>query len=103
GYQGFAGWEIAEAYGNTDIWANYAEFQIDFHNQPAGHRDNIMNSSLTEIGIGTIHGGTGLPHVGPVVTTGDMGTGSKHFIVGVVYNDKNHNGFYDIGEGIAGI
>jgi len=37
--------------------------------------------------------------------TQDFGAtaGSAPFVVGVVYNDLNHNGFYDVGEGIGGI
>jgi hypothetical protein len=36
--------------------------------------------------------------------TQDFGTSSTGpFLLGVVYNDLNHNNFYDIGEGIAGV
>ncbi len=101
--------ENAYCYGKS-IWEIDAGFLIDFgspNDTVLGHRENVLNfqpsgSMYSEIGLGIIHGGTGLPNVGPIITTQDFGDNGKTFVLGVVYDDQNHNGFYDIGEGLAG-
>ena len=95
------------AYG-VSMWDIDASFLIDFGNDATlGHRKNILdlngNGLYTEIGLGIIHGGTGSPDVGPIITTEDFGDVGKTFITGVVYDDLNKNGMYDIGEGLAGV
>lgn len=105
GYQSGNVGENIFAYG-VSMFDIHASFQIDFGNPELGHRMNIMtfgNYSYSEIGIGVLHGGTGAPNVGPIVTTEDFGDAGIHFITGVVYDDKNSNGFYDMGEGIGGV
>jgi uncharacterized protein YkwD len=107
---GYTGWtgagENVFCYGNS-MFDIHASFNIDFGNDATlGHRQNIMNftgSVFTEVGLGIIHGGSGLPDVGPILTTEDFADAGKTFILGVVYDDKNHNGFYDPGEGLAGV
>lgn len=70
-----------------------------------GHRQNILNFSgsiFTEIGIC----GLVAPYKsasGPYVCTEDFGFKADHFVLGVVYNDKNGNKFYDPGEGLPNI
>jgi hypothetical protein len=112
------GWsgEIVYAFGNDDLFYDEAVWQYDFGNPGLGHRENIMNfldttdngglhanAMYTEAGIGIVHGsGSGGEHVGPVVSTGDFAEG-QHYILGVVYSDANHNGFYDLGEGVQGV
>lgn len=89
------------------VFHAHASFLIDFGNDATlGHRKNIMNYDgtgifYTEIGVGMIHGSNG--GVGPIITTEDFGNADKHFITGVAYDDANSNGFYDMGEGLAGI
>jgi uncharacterized protein YkwD len=105
GYSGTYMGENIYAYGKAP-WDIHASFQIDFGNPGLGHRENIMNfqtggAFYTEIGISIIHGSGA--HVGPLVTTEDFGDAGQNFILGVVYDDQNHNGFYDIGEGLAGV
>jgi len=74
-----------------------------------GHRRNIMNFSTTdpvytEIGIGIVRETSGTTAVGPLVVTEDFGRRSgQYFVVGVVYQDTDHDGFYSVGEGIAGV
>lgn len=110
---GYVGTYIGEnifAYGTTPL-AIHQTFEIDWGPNNVGvlgHRKNIMNFDpngphYTEIGIGVIHGGSGSPHVGPTITTQDFGDAGSHFITGVVYDDLNHNGFYDMGEGLGGV
>ncbi len=109
GYTTWTAWgENVFAYGDTDIWYDHASFQIDFGNPSLGHRHNIMNFAsddqiYTEVGLGLVHGGTGYPNVGTVLTTEDYVTSPKVFVLGVVYSDHNGNGFYDEGEGDTGV
>ncbi|MCO6465257.1 MAG: T9SS type A sorting domain-containing protein [Bradyrhizobiaceae bacterium] len=107
--QGQYGENVA-SYAET-VWYGHCGFNVDWgpENQiELGHRSNIMNFNnalYTEIGVGIIrtNGGLNQGTVGPLVITEDFGTRSVRYITGVVYDDKNHNGFYDIGEGIAGV
>ena len=73
------------------------------------HRANIMNldagfPTFKEIGISYVP--TSVPNFGPFVMTEDFGTPADNtasFLVGVVYNDSNANGAYDMGEGLGGV
>ncbi len=103
----FAG-ENAAAYSNSPFYG-HVSLNVDWGEQnqiDLGHRRNIMNFGnfeYTEIGIGIIYNGKSLPHTGPYVITQDFGRHSVPFLVGVVYEDKNGNNFYDPGEGIPGV
>jgi uncharacterized protein YkwD len=70
-----------------------------------GHRVNMMNSTFTEVGISVLAEGNSATEVGPKVITQDFGTtfGAKPQFVGVVIDDLDKDGFYDIGEGQAGV
>ena len=106
GYPPSAGGENVFDYG-TDGWDIHANFQYDFGNYPTiGHRTNIMNMTgavYTEVGIGIIDGTNSGAGLGPKFTTEDYGAGPQNFILGVVYNDANHNGICDPGEGVSGV
>jgi hypothetical protein len=70
------------------------------------HRMNLLDifpyppPAYYEVGIGYHEGSSGQAFI-----TQDFGTAvdTTPFLTGVVYNDANGNGFYDIGEGIAGV
>lgn len=102
--------ENVAAYSES-VWHGHCGLNVDWgeENQKVlGHRSNIMNfnnSVYTEIGIGITYNGKGLSSgsVGPYVITQDFGIGSTRYVTGVVYDDKNKNGFYDIGEGIPNV
>ena len=80
----------------------HAGFDVDWGNNPAGHRIAIHDGYMKEIGIGVVNGTNG--SVGPQLVTQDFGaTGDITFITGVVYQDLNSNNFYDIGEGRSGV
>ena len=91
------------------VFSGHAGFAVDWGNgtggmqTPAGHRENMLNGSLREVGMGVVDGTHGT--VGPQLVTQDFGTASttKPFLTGVVYYDLNGNGFYDVGEGIGGV
>jgi hypothetical protein len=58
----------------------------------------------TEVGVGYYQGSTG-NSIGNAFITEDFGNAGNTgpFLLGVVYDDRNGNNFYDIGEGIAGV
>lgn len=102
--------ENVSAYSNS-VWYGHCGLNVDWGTQnqiDLGHRSNIMNfkgAVYTEIGIGITKTTGGLQQgtVGPYVITQDFGIRTARYITGVVYNDKNSNGFYDVGEGLEGV
>lgn len=107
--QGMYGENVA-AYSES-VWHGHCGLNVDWgeeNQRVLGHRKNIMNfenAVYTEIGIGITYNGRGLMQgsVGPYVVTQNFGMRSQRYILGVVYLDKNNNGFYDIGEGVQGV
>ena len=71
----------------------------------AGHRENILNGSFREVGVGSLTGAftsNGVTY-NSLMTTEDFAlSGSKVFVTGVTYNDTDHDNFYSIGEGAGG-
>jgi len=73
-----------------------------------GHRVNLLDirsgAVFREIGVGS-HDGASANGMGfKNFLTQDFGTqATGPFVLGVIYNDLNKNGFYDMGEGIGGI
>lgn len=109
GYSGSAIGENVFAYARS-VWHAHCGFNVDWggdNQQTLGHRRNIMNFDgpivYTEVGIGIISDNNPATRVGPLIITQNFGRGSDVYIVGVVYRDQNGNGFYDIGEGLAGV
>ncbi len=70
-----------------------------------GHRNNLMDSGFTEIGIGILEQDAAQAEVGPLVVTQNFGrpVSATPWLMGVVYEDSNENGRYDAGEGLAAI
>ncbi len=121
GFIGSAGWENCFAYA-TSIFDCYASWAIDWTNansngiqNPPGHRNNIMNASLRQVGIGVVDGpGTGNGTlVGPLAVTADFGTPTNvtPYLLGVVFKDPqgyylsgvNAEYMFSQGEGLAGV
>ncbi|NLF31668.1 MAG: hypothetical protein GX591_12370 [Planctomycetes bacterium] len=100
------------AYAQT-VPFGHAGFAIDWGfgsdgdgmQDPPGHRNNMMNASLREIGIGILQEHDGQTDVGPLVVTQDLGDRwnfDTPYLTGVVYADADGDGFYDAGEGLGG-
>lgn len=64
---------------------------------PFGHRLNVLEPTYSEIGVG-IRG----PRFGGKITQ-DFGNAERYYLVGVAYDDRNGDGFYTPGEGLAGV
>ncbi|PCJ57296.1 MAG: hypothetical protein COA79_16460 [Planctomycetota bacterium] len=63
-----------------------------------GHRANMMKAKFNEVGI------SALPYSGKFSITHNLGRGkSARYAGGVIYRDKNKNGFYDVGEGVGNV
>ncbi|MGA2232127.1 MAG: CAP domain-containing protein [Tepidisphaeraceae bacterium] len=98
----------------TSVFDAHAAFAIDWGSTPTGiqtppgHRENIMATDVSELGVAAISGpgnGMGNP-VGPLLFTEDFGSQfdeGNPFLLGSVYNDTNGDGFYTAGEGMAGV
>jgi uncharacterized protein YkwD len=84
-------------------------FLIDWGVPDAGHRRNLLqpgvsaDQSFTDVGVGIVDASK--IGVGPFVVTQDFGrqTNSQAKIVGVAFNDKNGDNFYEPGEGLGGV
>jgi len=68
----------------------------------AGHRANILKDGFREIGIGGLTGDFG-GYNALVVTQNYALSGSKVFVTGAAYDDRDHNAFYSVGEARAGV
>ena len=92
------------------VFYGHAGFEVDWGGtaatggmqSPPGHRVNI-HGTYREVGIGVVLGTNG--PVGPQLVTQDFGTrfDTPAMITGVVYQDRNANGLYDLGEGLGGV
>ncbi|HEX2971630.1 MAG TPA: CAP domain-containing protein, partial [Tepidisphaeraceae bacterium] len=104
----FAG-ENVFAYAES-IRQGHAAFAIDWGNgpggiqNPAGHRNNLMNPNFREVGIAIASDTNPDSQVGPLLVTQDFGSRKNiAFITGVIYNDTlTADSFYTPGEGIGG-
>lgn len=45
----------------------------------------------------------GRNYLSSMLTQNFSRSGSNYFLTGVIYDDKNNNEFYDVGEGLSGI
>jgi uncharacterized protein YkwD len=112
GYNWSNAGENVYAYG-TSVFQSHAGFAIDWGftptgiQQPAGHRNNIMNSNFREVGISIIPETNPTTNVGPLVITQNFGNRfnlSNPWLLGVVFDDKSvDDNFYTSDEGLAGI
>ncbi len=96
--------ENAYAYSQSVDHAMEA-FLIDWGVQSLGHRNNLLQpnandqTSYGEVGIGIAD--TNRPGFGPKVITQDFASRSdyKSQLLGVIFNDNNHDGSFNMGEG----
>ncbi len=95
------------------VFYGHAAFAIDWGftatgiQNPAGHRNAIMNNNYREIGIDITLENDSTTSVGPLVITQDFGNRSalngKGWLVGTVFSDLDKDNFYDPGEGLNDI
>ncbi|MGE5609051.1 MAG: CAP domain-containing protein [Bacillota bacterium] len=101
------------------VFYGHAGFAIDWGEgpggmqNPAGHRDNLMDPEFKEVGIAITVQNDSSKNVGPLVVTQDFGvrdidpdTGkaTNSFITGVIYADAvTQDRFYTPGEGLGSV
>lgn len=102
--------ENVYAYTDNPLYG-HAGFMVDWGSgpngmqSPAGHRNNIMSTSVREVGIGITAEGNSATSVGPLVMTEDFGrrNDASVYVLGVAYSDSDRDAFYSIGEGLSGL
>ena len=91
--------------GAIDLLASViAEHEALF--QSPGHRINLLNPVLEQAGIGLSEGifsAQGTAFNALMGTQNFTATARGPYLTGVVMDDHNSNGFYDIGEGIGNV
>jgi len=104
GYSGSVGENISGAGADKgqDVKEHHFGLMVDAYNvsdatMHLGHRLNALDPKWNEVGIGVF----GSRQNGRV--TQDFGRSKTNYYLGVVYEDKNGNRFYDPGEGIEGV
>jgi|GEM_PF-650890 len=90
------------ALNQDEVLENHFGLMVDYDNlsnatHPLGHRLNVLDSTYSEIGVGIF----GSLSNGKIVQ--DFGDNDSRFLLGVVYQDRNGNQFYDPGEGVPGV
>lgn len=72
---------------------------------PRGHRDNLIDGQMREIGVGVLTDGSGSTNVGPILLTENFGVRSTAgpFLLGVAFIDRDHDDHFSLGEGAGGM
>jgi uncharacterized protein YkwD len=91
------------------VFHAHAGFAVDWGSAPSGlqnppgHRNNLLAGNYDEVGISIIDAPAG-KSVGPMLVTEDFGSrrGQSPFLLGSVFDDRDRDGFYSQGEGVAG-
>ncbi|MBF0232727.1 MAG: CAP domain-containing protein [Desulfamplus sp.] len=107
GYNYYSGENIAinMSTGSLGITQDNAAYHhellfVDENYPNRGHRVNMLASSHAEAGVAFSYGDYER-YPNAVDSTSDFGRGEfPAYICGVIYDDKNGNAFYDVGEGI---
>lgn len=68
----------------------------------SGHRANILNANYKEVGLG-FEVGEYRGRETAFVTEDFAASGTRSFLTGVAFDDRNGNRFYDVGEGLGGL
>jgi uncharacterized protein YkwD len=81
---------------------------IDGIQTVTGHRNNLLAADLREVGVAvTATNGLAKQNVGPLVVTQDFGNrtalNGRAYLLGVAFDDKNLDGYYQAGEGISDV
>lgn len=88
------------------VLSQHQDLFVDTGIAGRGHRVTMLNDTYREVGIGILRGSftQGGVSYDSLMQTQDYGwsAGDSIFVLGVIYDDVNHNGRYDYGEGTAG-
>jgi uncharacterized protein YkwD len=97
-------WGESIAAGYPTDAATLQALIVDAGVSDLGHRLHLlaMNNSDESVGIGVVQNGTGSYRDYYTIDTGNT-RDTRPFLTGVVFNDANGNGKYDVGEGLSGV
>ncbi len=91
--------------GDVDVGA-FVLAQHEGLFRSSGHRVNTLNDAFREVGVGSIIGvytSSGTDLNAQMTTIGFAKSGTSIFVTGVLHDDADADGFYDIGEGRGGV
>lgn len=83
-----------------------AAFAVDWGVPTHEHLDAMVNAAYSEIGVSIMQTSKS---IGPYVVTCDFGSSTEGvrtdgaYLLGVVYDDKDSDFFYDVGEGLGNV
>lgn len=111
---GAAAWTFGENIAFAGhVLAGYAEAEstLVLHHEglfySPGHRQNLMSDRFSEIGIGQAAGvytdENGATWTSSSMLTQKFADAGRSFLTGVVIDDRDADGFYDVGEGRGGV
>ena len=109
GYAFTGSWTSGEniAWGGTTGVLDLTEETRELHDglfRSPGHRENICWASFRDVGIGVLSGVFDGYNAGMAAQKfAASGSQPHRFVTGVVHVDRNANGRYDAGEGLAGV
>lgn len=111
GYKLIPPWSVGEniAWNGTTGGLDLVNSVLTAHEglfRSAGHRVNLLKDDFKEVGLGFIPGqftaGSTTYNAG-MVTQKFAYSGHTSYLTGVILDDLNGNGFYDVGEGVGGV
>lgn len=72
---------------------------------PPGHRDSLINPEFRELGVAIVSETDRRTSVGPYVVTQHLGVDYRDgpFVTGAIFQDRDRNDFYSIGEGVGDV
>ncbi len=108
GYVFTGNWAWGEniAWQGTTGSLNLTSYIVDQHKalfKSPGHRENILDGDFREIGVGQIQGDFKGYNASMVSQEYAASGNAMRFVTGVMYDDKDGNDFYSVGEGKGGI
>ena len=110
GYTGWTTWgENISWSGTTGTLTNNRSVIEGHHDglfRSAGHRQNLLNDSFDEIGLGQELGRfapSGREYNASVLTENFASDGGAPFVLGVVFDDQDGDNFFDPGEQLANV
>jgi uncharacterized protein YkwD len=100
-------WGESIAAGQTSTADALSALIIDAGIPDLGHRNHLLangfpNNLQMQVGIGVVQNGSG-PYANYYTIDTARSTDHRAFLTGVVFNDANGNGKYDIGEGLGNV
>lgn len=110
GYMHTRATENVFAFGETPLHIHQA-FTVDWGEgpngmqSPRGHRENLIEAGMREIGVGSLTDNDPSTSVGPILLTENLGVRSTAgpFLLGAAFKDKDRDDHFSFNEGMGGM